>query len=235
SAAMNGISLSGSGVAAMTASAAAPNRTHGTKNAMPFAASFANVYCVGDVGSVSTKSWAFSLRSVITPTAVAKMPRRRDGRDEDLLERHALHVAHRRAGTLVRGRDLGRIGVRGRYGELTRAREVDDAGQHRQAGIGGHREMQPSPAIEESLLVARLDDRATVDERDAVRGLLDVLRVVRGKQDPAPLVLDHAHQLGEHLVTCDRVESGSRLVEHEQARPPRERERKQELHALRSE
>src|SRR5690606_26320864 len=96
----------------------------------------------------------------------------------------------------------------------------------------GQLDMQPAPTVKEDVLVAQVDDTAAIDERDPIGDLLDVLRVVRREENAAALVLEHGRELGEDLVTGDGIETGRRLVEHEQPRAAREREQQQYLDAL---
>ncbi len=55
---------------------------------------------------------------------------------------------------------------------------------------------------------------------------------MRGEQHCALLVLQDVHELGEHFVSRDRVQTGRRLVENEEARPARQGQQQQRFDVL---
>ncbi len=79
------------------------------------------------------------------------------------------------------------------------------------------------------------DDRAAVDDPDAVGEHVGLLEVLRGEEDRDPVLLGQAPDLLPQRGAALRVEAGGRLVEEEQARLVHEREREVEpaLHPAR--
>jgi hypothetical protein len=79
------------------------------------------------------------------------------------------------------------------------------------------------------------DDLAMVDDPDTVGEHVRLLEVLRGQEDGDAFVAREASDLGPQGAPALRVEPGGRLVEEEDRRPVREREREIEapLHAAR--
>ena len=73
---------------------------------------------------------------------------------------------------------------------------------------------------------------ATVDKRNLVGDLLDVLRVMRRKQHAAAFVAHHVGELSKDLVPRYRIEPCCRLVQHEQLWLARQHKQQRCLDAL---
>ena len=71
-------------------------------------------------------------------------------------------------------------------------------------------------------LIHGVDDPAAIDEGNLIGNLLDILRVVRRKQDAPPLVGHDVRQLPQDFVPRNWVEARGWFVQHQQFGPPRQ-------------
>ena len=70
------------------------------------------------------------------------------------------------------------------------------------------------------------------DEHEVVGNPLEFGEDVRGQHDRDAVLRDRRHHRRHEVVAGERVEHGHRLVEHEELRPPRQRQRQRELGLL---
>ena len=89
-------------------------------------------------------------------------------------------------------------------------------------------EMNPLPPREERLGALLHDDPAVIDERDLVGDVVEALGQVRCDEHRTLAVRDEGAQPSQEGAPDDHVEAGGRLIEQQQVRSVRQRERERQ-------